>query len=164
MEIWTLENLRQYKGKLFRSAESADIKLEDDEREQDELKDAENFTGYLKTVYGGRVGDIKISKRLVDSPCMLVDSSDVAYERMGRMMKGDKAKPDISKKILELNPRNRLIKEMIAIHKNEPASERLKTLALLLLDNMILREGILDDIEHIIARSQDIMYAAAAQK
>jgi molecular chaperone HtpG len=164
MEIWTLENLRQYKGKLFRSAESADIKIEEDEKEREELKEAEDFAGYLKTVYGGRVGEIKISKRLVDSPCMLVDSANVAHERMGRMMKGDKAKPDITQKILELNPQNKLIKEMIAIHKENPGSERLKTLALLLLDNMILREGILDDVEHIITRTQDIMYQAAAQK
>ena len=164
MEIWTLENLRQYKGKLFRSAESADIKIEEDEKEREELKEAEDFAGYLKTVYGGRVGEIKISKRLVDSPCMLVDSTNVAHERMGRMMRGDKAKPDITQKILELNPQNKLIKEMIAIHKEDPGAERLKTLALLLLDNMILREGILDDIEHIITRTQDIMYEAAIKK
>ena len=164
MEVWTLENLRQYKGKLFRAAESADIKIEEDEKERAELKGAEDFAGYLKTVYGTKVGDIKLSQRLVDSPCMLVDSSNVAYERMGRMMKGDKAKPDISKKILELNPKNRLIKEMIAIHKDQPDSEKLRTLALLLLDNMILREGILDDVEHIILRTQEMMYEAAAGK
>ncbi len=164
MEIWTLENLRQYKGKIFRSAESADIKIDEHDKEQEEIKEAENFAGYLKTVYADRIGEIKISERLVDSPCMLVDSSNIAYERMGRMMKGDKAKPDISKKILEINPQNRLIREMISIHKGKPDSNRLKTLALLLLDNMILREGILDDIEHIILRTQDIMYEAATQK
>jgi molecular chaperone HtpG len=68
---------------------------------------------------------------------------------------------DFSKKILEINPDNELIKEMVNIHKKKPDSPQLKTLSLQLLDNMILRAGILENVDTIIPRIQDIMLEAA---
>jgi hypothetical protein len=50
---------------------------------------------------------------------------------------------------------------MVALHKADPAALLLKTLALQLLDNMKLREGILSDTEATIARIQQIMLDAA---
>jgi molecular chaperone HtpG len=70
-------------------------------------------------------------------------------------------KADFSKKVLEINPKNKLIQEMIRIHKVNPVSQELKTLALQMLDNMILREGVIEDIDYIVPRIQDIMYEAA---
>ncbi len=64
---------------------------------------------------------------------------------------------------MEINPKNSLINEMIRIHKALPNSEKLKTLAFQLLDNLILREGSLEQIEHIIPRIHDIMLDAAKQ-
>jgi hypothetical protein len=50
---------------------------------------------------------------------------------------------------------------MAALHKSDPAAPLLKALALQLLDNMKLREGILGDTEATIARIQEIMLDAA---
>ena len=69
-----------------------------------------------------------------------------------------------SKKIFEINPDNDLIKEMIRIHKGKPDSEDLKKLSFQLLDNMMLREGVFDQIDDIIPRIQDIMLQAARKK
>jgi HSP90 family molecular chaperone len=104
---------------------------------------------------------VKISKRLVDSPCILVSSKSGPSPQLERIMRLQNQKADFSKKIMEINPKNRLIKEMIRIHKVKPDSEPLKTLALQLLDNMIIREGVLEDIDRIVPRIHDIMFQAA---
>ncbi len=163
MDAWAADHLQQYKGKLIRPVEMADIKLEEDEKEKDrkEAKDVENLASYMKTVYGDKLEDVKISQRLVDSPCILVSSKSGPSPQLERMMRLQNQKADFSKKIMEINPGNRLIKEMIRIHKAKPDSEHLKTLALQLFDNMIIREGVLEDIDRIVPRIHDIMFQAA---
>jgi molecular chaperone HtpG len=168
IDEFVVEHLREFEGKTFKMAETADIKLEDkdkkeDKKEKDYLKDAENFVGYLKTIYGEKVKDVKISKRLVESPCVLVNPGDGPSVQMEMIMKMHNKEYGFSKKILEINPENNLIKEMIRIHKGKPDSAELKTLSFQLLDNMMLRAGITEDIENIIPRIQDIMLQAAKQ-
>jgi len=166
MDAWTVDHLQQYKGKLIRPVEVADIKLDEEEdkkkgEDKKAIKDAENLADYLKTIYGDKIQDVKISKRLVDSPCILVSAKDGPSPQLERIMRMQNQKADFSKKVLEINPRNKLIKEMIRVHQVKPAGEELKTLAFQLLDNMILREGVLDQIEHIVPRIHDIMLEAA---
>lgn len=163
MDGWAIDHLQTYKGKMFRPVEGADIKLDEEEKEEikEAAKETENLAGYLKTIYGERIEDVKISKRLVDAPCILVNSKTAPSIQLERMMRLQNAKADFSKKVLEINPKNSLIKEMVRIHKATPDSEMLKTLSLQLLDNMILREGVVEDIEHIVPRIHDIMLNAA---
>ena len=150
---------------MFRPVEAADIKLDEDEKEKEqdekELKAAENLVTYLKTIYGERIEDVRISKRLVDSPCILVNSPNAPSVQLERMMRLQNQKADFSKKILEINPKHDLIKEMTRIQKAKPDSEELNTLAQQLLDNMIIREGVLEDIESIVPRIHEIMLQAA---
>lgn len=170
MDAWAVDHLQTYKGKMFRPVEAADIKLEDeetekkkqeDEKEKEQLKDAESLATCLKTIYGARIEDVKISQRLVDSPCVLISSKSGPSPQLERIMRMQNQKADFSKKVLEINPKNKLIQEMIRIHKINPVSQELKTLALQLLDNMILREGVIEEIDYIVPRIQDIMYEAA---
>ncbi|MGE5344126.1 MAG: molecular chaperone HtpG [Candidatus Omnitrophota bacterium] len=163
MDGWVMDHLQQYKGKMIRPVEAADISLEQDEKEENKetVQEAENLASYLKVIYGDRVEEVKVSHRLVDSPCILVNSKNAPSVQLERLMRLQNAKADFSKKILEINPQNNLIQEMIRIHKVKPDSEQLKALGLQLLDNMILREGITEEIEHIIPRIHDIMFKAA---
>ena len=128
---------------------------------KNELKDAKNLATYLKTIYGDKIEAVNISKRLVDNPCILVSSKNGPSPQLERIMRLQNQKADFSKKTVEINPKNNLIKEMIRAHKEKPASKELKTLALQLLDNMILREGVLEEIEHVVPRIHDIMLQAA---
>jgi len=163
MDAWAVDHLAQYKGKIVRPAEMADIKLDEAEKDKDRQtsKEAENFAFYLKTIYGSRVQDVVISQRLVDSPCLLVTAKDGPSPQLERIMRMQNSKTDFSKKVLEINPGNKLIKEMMRIHQERPDAPELKSLGLQLLDNMILREGALEDIDNIIPHINDIMFIAA---
>jgi molecular chaperone HtpG len=157
-----IDHLKTFDEKMFKLVESADIKLDDDkEISKDYLKDVDNYIGYLKVIFGDKIADVKRSQRLVDSPCILVHPSDGPSVQMEKIMKMVNKEYSFSKRVFEINPKNGLIKEMVRIHSKKPDSEELKNLSLQLLDNMMLREGVVDQIDSIVPRIQDIMFKAA---
>ncbi len=162
LDEFVLDHLHEYDKKAFKMAESADIPLEEKAEAADEgsMKDAENLVTYLKTIYGEQVQEVKISRRLVDSPCLLLNPADGPSVQMEKIMKMVNKDYQLSKRVFEINPGHPLIRKMTALHKADPAAPMLRTLALQLLDNMKLREGIISDTEATIARIQQIMLAA----
>jgi molecular chaperone HtpG len=161
-----LDHLREYAEKKFKMVESAEIKLDKaaDIKDEDYLKDAAGYVTYLKKLYGDRIKDVKVSQRLVDSPCILVhpaDSPSLQMEKVMKIMNKDFA---FTRRIMEINLNNTLIKGLVKIHKEKPGSEELKILSLQLLDNMLLREGIIDNIDDIVPRIQNIMLQAVKKQ
>jgi molecular chaperone HtpG len=159
-----IDHLREYNGKKFKIVSSADLKLDNDDKKdenKDLQKDADNFAGYLKTIYGDRIADVKVSERLIDSPCILVNQSEGPSVQMEKMMKMINKDYSYAKRVFEINKDNELIKELIRIHKKDPASNELKLLSNQLLDNMMLREGVIDNIDTVIPQIQDIMLKAS---
>lgn len=162
LDEFVLDHLHEYDKKAFKMAESADIPLEEKAGTEDAAmaKDAENLIVYLKAIYGEQIQDVKISKRLTDSPCLLLNPADGPSVQMEKIMKMVNKDYQLGKRVLEINPAHPLIRKMAALHKKDPALPLLKDLALQLLDNMKLREGILGDTEAAIARIQQIMLEA----
>ncbi|HOW45621.1 MAG TPA: molecular chaperone HtpG [Candidatus Aminicenantes bacterium] len=160
LDEFVIDHLREFEKKPFKMAESADIPLEEKVGDEEARKAAGDLATYLKATYGDQVEDVRISKRLVDSPCILLNPADgpsVQMEKIIRMVNKDYP---LAKRVLEIHPGHPLIRRMTALHKADPAAPLLKTLALQLLDNMKLREGILGDTEATIARIQEIMLQA----
>ena len=163
MDEFVLDHLREFDKKGFKMAESADIPLEEksETADADVVKDAENLVVYLKAIYGEQIQEVRISKRLTDSPCLLLNPADGPSVQMEKIMKMVNKDYQLGKRVFEINPGHSLIKKMVFLHKQDPAAPLLKTLSLQLLDNMKLREGILSDTEATIARIQEIMLDAA---
>jgi len=163
MDEFVIDHLHEFDKKMFKMAESADIPLEEKSEVTDSayLKDADNFITYLKTIYGDQIKEVKVSRRLTDSPCILLNPGDGPSVQMEKIMKMVNKDYQLSKRVLEINPGHPLIHKMVALHKKDPAAVSLKNLALQLLDNMKLREGILSDTEASIARIQQIMLESA---
>jgi len=162
LDEFVIEHLGEYEGKPFKKAQSADIKLER-EKDQDkkQLQDVAAFTSYLKNLYGDKVSDVKMSNRLTDSPCMLTHPADGPSVQVEKIIKMTNKDYQFSKKILEINPDNALIGSMIRAYKIRPASKDLEQIAQQLLDNLLLQEGILENIDSVVPRMQQIMLRAA---
>ncbi len=162
LDEFVIEHLGEHEGRSFKKAESADIKIDkSSEESRDHLKDVEAFLVYLKDIYKDKVIDVKISDRLIESPCMLVHPAGGPSVQVEKILKMANKNYQYAKKILEINPDNKLIKEMARIYKTAPQSGELKALALQLLDNMFLREGIIDDVDNTVSQIQGIMLQAA---
>jgi molecular chaperone HtpG len=166
LDEFVFEHLGKYKETPFKLAESAKIEVEEETKKEQSKADKENierFVQYLKELYGEKVADVHISKRLVDSPCMLAHPSNGPSVQMERIMKMANKDYEFFKKAFEINPDHELIKQMVRIHKKNPKSKDLKKLALQMLDNMRLREGLVEDVDSIVFQIQDIMLQAARQ-
>jgi len=164
IDEFVLEHLREYDGTKFKLIERSDIDLgKSEEKEEDKksLADMKNFTGYLKTIYGDRIEKIEISKRLVDSPCILLNPTEGPSVQMEKVMKMINKEYAFSKRVFEINPDHPLIQKLVGIHKKDPASDTLKKISLQLLDNLVLREGVLDNFDEMVSRINDIMLTAA---
>jgi molecular chaperone HtpG len=162
LDEFVVEHLQEFEGKSFKPAQSADIKVEKESAaDREYLKRVDGFVAFLKTTFGQRVADVRISERLVDSPCLLVDPSAGPSIQVEKILKMAHKDYQFTRKILEINPDNGLIQEMVRIHAAKPASPLLKKMALQLLDNLLLREGVMTDIESVVPRIQEIMLQAA---
>jgi HSP90 family molecular chaperone len=153
-----LNHLHEFDGKPFVAAESA--KVEGQEPAAEPGKETGGLVGYLKTVYEGRVADVRVSSRLEEWPCILLQAEGAPSVQMEKIFRMVNEGYEFSKRIFEINAGHPLIGAMTRMHGQDPASPLLKSLALQLLDNMLLREGALPDVEGAVKRIQEIMTAA----
>ncbi len=164
IDEFVLEHLKEYNGLKFKLIERSDIDLEKPagkKQDKESLASLKNFIGYLKTIYGNRIEKIEISKRLVNSPCILLNPSEGPSVQMEKVMKMINKEYAFSKRVFEINPDHELIKKLVNVHKEDPASDYLKKISLQLLDNLILREGVMDNFDEMVDRINDIMLKAA---
>lgn len=126
-----------YHEKEFLSITRSDIDLDNIDKKADDNKDEENdqdkkedkkdvtnsqFDGlvtFMKATLGDKVKDVKISKKLTDSPvCLAVDAQAMDI-RMERFLLEQNQIQSGSAKILEINPNNHIIKTLQSNLTNE---------------------------------------------
>ena len=145
VDEWLVANLSEFDGKRLASVAKGDVDLsavksetetDDQPKEALQTETAQAVVDCLKGLLEGRVRDVRVSHRLVDSPACLVTGEHEMSAHLARMLKslGQKA-PDI-KPILEVNPTHPMVRRIETEH-----GERQADLALLLLDQAILLDG-----------------------
>lgn len=107
-----------------------------DEKEAPE-KDVKGLIAVLKNLYGEAVRDVRVSKRLTDSPVCLVAAEGELDIHLERLLRQNKALNVAPARILEINPGHPLIARMAAL----PESDTQADMAWLLLDQARLLEG-----------------------
>jgi molecular chaperone HtpG len=108
-------------------------------KDKDAEKEAKPVIEKIKKALGDRVKDVKLSRRLHDSPsCIVADENDPSIQ-MTQMLKamGQTTMPDI-KPILEVNGDHPIVVGL----KNIDDEERIADVAGVLLDQALLVEGI----------------------
>jgi molecular chaperone HtpG len=124
-EFWVTVAL-PYKEKEFQSINRHDVDLKDiekkpeeksDEEKVEEIKDVtssefEGLTKFIKEILGDKIKEVRISKKLTDSPvCLAVDAGSMDI-RLERFLLEQKQIQAGSAKIFEINPSNSIIKNL----------------------------------------------------
>jgi molecular chaperone HtpG len=150
-EFW-LPSLGQYKEHQFKSVTrgGADLaKIAADGEDKDKPKEADdkpsgNVAGLIaifKLALGDAVKDVRASDRLTDSAvCLVADEGDMDMH-LERLLKQHRQLDAAAKRILEINPRNKLVEGLAAMVGKEGASNDLGEFAWLLLDQARIVEG-----------------------
>jgi len=141
-EFWVTVAM-PYKEKEFCSINRHDVDLENIEKseknstEKEEIKDvtSSNFEGlisFIKETLGDKIKDVRISKKLTDSPvCLAVDAGSMDI-RLERFLLEQKQIQAGTTKIFEINPTNKIIKDLNENYADETkkivAQDRIETL------------------------------------
>lgn len=139
IDEWLMSQLTEFSGKKLKSVTRAEVSLDDDAEEAapDAKETQDALVERLKKVLVDLVDDVRISKRLVDSPACLVTSEEEMSLHLQRLLKeAGQAAPTV-KPILEINPQHQLLQRAAS----ESDELRFEDIARVLLGQATLAEG-----------------------
>jgi molecular chaperone HtpG len=151
IDEWMIGYLGEYGGKKLRNAGKGDLDAgaDDEEKRKEAEKAAEPLVAKLKTLLGDRVGDVRVSHRLTDSPSVLVLGEHDMALHMQRLLREAGHDVPASPPVLEINPAHPLVRRI----ESESDAARGEDIGLLLLDEARLAAGDqLDDPVAFLAR------------
>lgn len=163
-DFWVNVN-SSYKGYAIKSVTRSDIDLEKSEQKTEDIKENNDeyakLTEYFKEILGNLVKDVRISKKLTSSPACLVVGDGAMDIRMERFLIEQKQLMAASAKILELNPKHKIIEKInagIISNSRDYANEELVKL---MYDQACILEGEpVNDTGEFARRLNDIVQKA----
>ena len=164
VDEWVVQGLQKFADKEFVGVDAAELDLGEDSVELEGVDEQKAETieliSFLKQKLAGRVEDVVESKRLTDSPCLLVASQGGLSRNMERLMKMTDQEFKGSLRTLEINRQHPIIRNMAAVLKRDRDSEQLESWAHFLVDFVLLGEGTVEDPQRLSQSLQSIMGAA----
>ena len=143
VDEWVMQSINKFDDKMLRSIakEGLDLDSEDEKaQKENEIKEKEvEFKDLLATIQGAvseKVKEVKISKRLVDSPVCLVSGAYDSSARLERMMEQMGQAMPKAKRIMEINPKHAVFGRMKTL-----SADRQKEWAEILYNQALLAEG-----------------------
>ncbi|MDB6067033.1 MAG: molecular chaperone HtpG [Pedosphaera sp.] len=157
---FVMDHLREFDGKQLRPAEKAELDLSDAAKKEGALSDeqAQALAAWMKETLGDRVAAVRASKRLVDSPAVILESDKFMTSTMRRIMKsmakeGDEAPP--VKLDLEINPAHPIMSHLEKVRQTDAALAT--KVAEQILDNARVAAGLLEDPRAMLKRLNELL-------
>lgn len=171
IDDFVLNHLGEFDGKKLVSADRADLDLsksgadkEADGDKEEKLSDdaCNDLVSWLKKTLDDKVADVLESKRLVDSPAMIVNPDGYMTSSMERIMAASRMEkglaPEASKKNLEINLSSPLIKQLADLVKSDEAFA--SDVAAQIYDNAMIQAGLVVDPMVMVKRNYKILNKA----
>ena len=151
IDEYMVQQVKDYEGKKLRSCTKEGLDLEETEEEkkqkEEEKAKFENLCKLMKDVLGEKVEKVVVSTRIDESPCVLVTGEHGWTANMERIMKAQALRDSsmtsymISKKTMEINPRNPIIQELRQKAEVDQSDKTVKDLIWLLFETSLLTSG-----------------------
>ena len=161
-----MQNLREYEGKPLQNVDDPHLDLpaapppEKQAESEAAAPDLAPLVARAKLVLGARVSDVRETQLLTDSPCRLVSTAggfDRDLQRMRRLLEQEFELPA---KILELNPRHPLVRNLARLVATRPEDALIAPAIEQLYENQLLLEGLHPNPAGMVPRIQQLLEAA----
>jgi molecular chaperone HtpG len=155
---FVMEHLREFDGKPLRLAEKADLNLVSKKEGALSEEAAQALGKWLKDILGDKVGAVRVSRRLVESPAVIVDADKFMTASMRRLMKAMKQDgPELpaAKHDFEINPAHPIISQLDTMRQKDAGLAT--SVAEQLLDNARVAAGQLEDPRAMLARLNQLL-------
>ncbi len=162
-DVMVVPSIPEYDKKKLQSIEKADLELKDSEEQGAEaLNDdlSKPLIKVFKETLGDKVANVIESKRLVNSAATLVAAKDAMDAQMERMMKMMDENYASQKKILEINTRHPLIKNLARLNLGDSKDPVLRKSIMQLFEGAMLISGNLEAPTDFVERMTDLMTKA----
>jgi TNF receptor-associated protein 1 len=152
---FVMDHLREFDGKKLIAAERAEIALEAGEKKLDDTA-ARLLCNFIKESLGDKVGEVRLSARLVDSPAVVVESDKGMTSSMRRILKNlNRGTESPFKHDLEINPNHPMLIGLEGFRQSRP--EVSKQVAEQIYDNALIAAGLLEDPQAMLKRINSLL-------
>jgi molecular chaperone HtpG len=173
IDDFVMSHLGEFAGKKLVSADRGDLELpplpegEKDEQQKDEAELAADrrsgMAEWIKEKLAGRIKEVQVSKRLEDSPAIIVNPGGFMTSSMERVMRAARPEQGFSEfgeKNLEINPKHPLIVALDALREKD--EDFAANVVEQILDNAMIQAGLMVEPRQMVERSYRIMTRALA--
>jgi molecular chaperone HtpG len=162
---FVVEHLREFAGKSLRLAEKAELNLESPAAGALSPEAAQALAGWLKERLGDKVGEVRISRRLVESPAVVVDADRFMTANMRRMMKAmqpDRPMAGPARQDFEINPAHPMMVKLEGMRLKD--ADLAASVSEQILDNARVAAGILEDPRPMLTRLNQLLEKVLARE
>jgi molecular chaperone HtpG len=169
IDEFLMDALRRYKDLPLTSVETADLaELDAFESQAPDKDKAEELSGAdqeamsklldrMKAILGDRVTEVRLSRRLKDSPCCLVSPDGGMSSSMQKIMQIVTRDASIPAKAMEVNQDHALVRNLLRLFKADPGEEHLRQAVEQMFEASLLLEGYLADPHAMVERTMRML-------
>jgi molecular chaperone HtpG len=139
VDQWMTDALTEFDGKPLKSAMSADLDLEGDDAE--EKPSADGLLDRMKELLQSKVSEVRVSKRLTETPVCLVVPSGGMHAHIERLLRAQNYDMPMPKRIMEVNTGHPLIQKLESLSGDESRAGDVQKWIGLLYQQALLTEG-----------------------
>ena len=160
MDEYCAQQLQEYEDKKLICITKGKIEFDDGDDENELAEKYKPLCEIMKSSLEGRVEEVVLSNKLVDSPCILSTTAHGWSSHMEKIMRLQALRDNtmnsymISKKTLELNANNKIIKHLLVLSEKLENIKIIKDLTELLYQTSLMVSGF--DVDSPVAFSRRI--------
>lgn len=144
VDEWLVDSLAEFNTKKLVSAAKGSLDLPDQKDDKEDEAKRSEYSGLLdrvKTDLGEHVKEVRLSKRLIDSPSCLVGDEQSVSPYLEKILRASGQEVPEQKRILELNPDHPVVQRLRAMAADDSKKDEVADWSRLLFDQALVAEG-----------------------